>query len=78
MLNIRGPTSSSLLFGITRELTRSKDPTLLYSTWAKEYGSVYRVPTALGTQAVMVYACPNGTKIKRNLYDFPQLVVGIF
>ena len=54
ILNIRGPTSSSLLFGITRELTHSKDPTLLYSKWAKEYGSVYRVPTALGTQAVMV------------------------
>jgi len=54
ILNIRGPASSSLLFGITGELTHSKDPILLYAKWAKEYGSVYHVPTALGTHAVVV------------------------
>ncbi|OCB92139.1 cytochrome P450 [Sanghuangporus baumii] len=51
---LKGPPSSSWIFGVTKELSNvtkevSKgDSGALYEQWAKEYGPVYQIPTPLG------------------------------
>ncbi|KAL0061277.1 hypothetical protein AAF712_011895 [Marasmius tenuissimus] len=49
-----GPSSKNRIFGITKELETSEDVGKLYEDWATEYGSVYKVPTSLGTEKIML------------------------
>ncbi|KAK1220157.1 hypothetical protein PQX77_017096 [Marasmius sp. AFHP31] len=49
-----GPSSKNKIFGLTKELQTSEDVGKLYEDWATEYGSVYKVPTSLGTEKIML------------------------
>jgi hypothetical protein len=51
---LRGPPSKSFLFGCRQFVTDAPDPGLIYEQWAEEYGSVYRMPDALGTSRVVI------------------------
>ncbi|KAL5512215.1 hypothetical protein ACEPAG_3500 [Sanghuangporus baumii] len=44
---LKGPPSSSWIFGVTKEVFKG-DAGELYEQWAKEYGPVYQIPTPLG------------------------------
>lgn len=44
---LNGPPSSSLLFGVTRDIVKG-DQGVLYEQWATEYGPVFQIPTMLG------------------------------
>jgi len=51
---LRGPPSKSLLFGLSNYVRKSPDSSVLHERWAEEYGSVYAVPTSLGSTQVML------------------------
>lgn len=44
---LNGPSSSNLIFGVTKDLMKG-DSGALYGQWAKQYGTVYQVPTPFG------------------------------
>ncbi|KAH7921992.1 cytochrome P450 [Leucogyrophana mollusca] len=52
--NLRGPPRQNFLFGFQKDLNESKDPGALYEQWAQDYGSVYRLPSALGNSKVVL------------------------
>lgn len=52
---IRGPQSSSWVFGFAKTLLDSGTASQLYERWAREYGSVYRVPYLLGESRVVLW-----------------------
>ncbi|GLB33170.1 putative cytochrome p450 [Lyophyllum shimeji] len=52
--SLRGPPSESILFGLSGVLRQSEDASLLTERWAKEYGSAFRVPTALGSSRIVL------------------------
>ncbi|KAK1219444.1 hypothetical protein PQX77_017816 [Marasmius sp. AFHP31] len=49
-----GPPSNSRIFGLTKELRTSEDVGKMYEDWAVEYGSVYKIPTILGREKIMI------------------------
>uniref|UniRef100_A0A0W0G6N4 Cytochrome p450 n=1 Tax=Moniliophthora roreri TaxID=221103 RepID=A0A0W0G6N4_MONRR len=50
-----GPPSKSLIFGLSKHLNSlDVDPGETIEQWAKEYGSVYKVPTVLGGAKIVV------------------------
>ncbi|KAK7053736.1 cytochrome P450 [Favolaschia claudopus] len=51
---LRGPPSTSLIFGLNRELARSPNSGNLYHEWAAQYGPVYEIPTAFGGRKVIL------------------------
>ncbi|CCL99011.1 uncharacterized protein FIBRA_01019 [Fibroporia radiculosa] len=51
---LAGPPNPSWLLGVGRYLTKSADPGLVYEQWAKEYGSVYKVPATMGYSRVVL------------------------
>ena len=52
---LRGPPNPSFLYGVGRILMHSDDPASLYESWAREYGSVYVVPSTLGKSRIVLY-----------------------
>ena len=52
---LRGPPNPSFLYGVGRILMHSVDPASLYESWAREYGSVYAVPSTLGKSRIVLY-----------------------
>ncbi|KAJ8592594.1 cytochrome P450 [Rhizopogon salebrosus TDB-379] len=52
---IQGPRSSDWVFGFSKILLDSSIASQLYESWASEYGSVYRVPYALGDSRVVLW-----------------------
>ena len=52
---LKGPPNPSFLFGVGRILTHSDDPASLYESWAREYGSVYAVPSTMGKSRIALY-----------------------
>ena len=53
-LRLRGPPSSSLIFGVTKEIWNSNDLGGLYGKWEKTYGPVYEIPSSLGSKILIV------------------------
>lgn len=51
---LSGPPSESWIFGLSKKLFESKDPALLLEEWAEKYGSVFRIPLALGSSRVVL------------------------
>lgn len=43
--NLIGPPRTTLIFGCSRVPKESRDPGSIYEEWARESGSVYKVPT---------------------------------
>lgn len=52
--SLRGPARTSLIFGTSKVLMESSDPGSIYEEWAKEYGTVYAVPTMFGGKKIML------------------------
>lgn len=52
---IQGPRSSDWVFGFSKILLDSSTASQLYESWASEYGSIYRVPYALGDSRVVLW-----------------------
>ncbi|KAI6004499.1 cytochrome P450 [Pisolithus orientalis] len=51
---LRGPKSTSLLFGVGKELFESPDSGALFEAWSKEYGVVYEIPMICGQKRVIL------------------------
>ncbi|KAI0637564.1 cytochrome P450 [Trametes polyzona] len=51
---LAGPPRPSWIFGISRAAGGQLNTAALYEDWAAQYGSVYRVPTALGSTTVIL------------------------
>ena len=51
---LRGPPSTSWIFGATKALVGSPQGVLQYECWAEEYGSVYSIPCELGQSCVVL------------------------
>jgi hypothetical protein len=52
---IRGPQSPGWAFGFAKIILDSTTATELYECWAREYGSVYKVPGVLGQSKVVLW-----------------------
>ncbi|KAF8318880.1 cytochrome P450 [Amanita rubescens] len=51
---LKGPPSTSFLFGRLPEISNSSDRAGLYSRWVSEYGPVFQIPVQLGGRRVML------------------------
>ncbi|KAJ7476918.1 cytochrome P450 [Mycena galericulata] len=51
---LRGPPSTSRLFGLSRDLIEAPDASAMYEEWATRYGPVYEVPTAFGGKKIIL------------------------
>ena len=52
---LRGPPNPSFLYGVGMTLMHSDDPASLYESWAREYGSVYTVPSTMSVNRIILY-----------------------
>lgn len=52
---LRGPPSSSFVYGVGRILMEVDDPGSMYEAWAQEYGAVYEVPSTLGGRRIVLH-----------------------
>ncbi|KAF9224546.1 cytochrome P450 [Gyrodon lividus] len=51
---LRGPSSTSLLYGVGKDLAESSDAGAMYEAWVEEYGVVYQVPSTLGQTRIVL------------------------
>ncbi len=51
---LRGPPTTSWLWGVSKFLAASSNQAQIYEQWANQYGRVYRVPDVLGTSRVVL------------------------
>ncbi|EIW75879.1 cytochrome P450 [Coniophora puteana RWD-64-598 SS2] len=51
---LRGPPSENWFFGVGDEVLRAPDSSALYEEWEQAYGSVYQIPSTLGTHRVVL------------------------
>ncbi|KAF8587462.1 cytochrome P450 [Ramaria rubella] len=49
-----GPPSESWIFGVSKKVFEAKDSALLFEEWAEQYGSVFRIPEALGSSRIIL------------------------
>lgn len=52
--SLRDPPSTSLLYGVARDLLESQDVGLMHEAWMEEYGGAYDVTAALGQKRVFL------------------------
>ncbi|PFH47813.1 hypothetical protein AMATHDRAFT_50010 [Amanita thiersii Skay4041] len=51
---LRGPPNENFLLGLTPKLLSALDRGSYYESWANEYGSIYKVPTAFGGNRIVL------------------------
>ncbi|KAI5994679.1 cytochrome P450 [Pisolithus albus] len=51
---LRGPKSTSLLFGVAKELSTSPDTGTIFEEWSKKYGVAYEVPMIFGRRRIVL------------------------
>ncbi|OAX33612.1 cytochrome P450 [Rhizopogon vinicolor AM-OR11-026] len=51
---LRGPPSTSIIYGVSRDLVASTKSGAMYEHWAEEYGVAYNIPTVLGRSAIVL------------------------
>ncbi|KAG1742292.1 cytochrome P450 [Suillus paluster] len=51
---LRGPPRSSIVYGVSNDLTSSTDTAAMYERWADEYGVVYMIPSVLGQTRIVL------------------------
>lgn len=56
---LTGPPSKSFLFGVTQDIFAAPDLGALYADWERKYGSVYEIPSSLGS-TMLVLGDPKG------------------
>ncbi|KAG5634681.1 hypothetical protein H0H81_001121 [Sphagnurus paluster] len=49
-----GPPSTSLIFGVTRDIVQGEDSGAVYEEWEKQYGAVYAIPSKLGSREIVL------------------------
>ncbi|KAG5651863.1 hypothetical protein H0H81_007143 [Sphagnurus paluster] len=49
-----GPPSTSLIFGVTKDILEAEDSGIVYEEWEKQYGAVYAIPAALGAREIVL------------------------
>ncbi|KAG5651862.1 hypothetical protein H0H81_007142 [Sphagnurus paluster] len=49
-----GPTSTSFIFGVTKDISESEDSGVVFEEWEKQYGAVYAIPTMLGAREIVL------------------------
>ncbi|KAG5651864.1 hypothetical protein H0H81_007144 [Sphagnurus paluster] len=49
-----GPPSTSLIFGVTKDIFEAEDSGVVYDEWEKQYGAVYAIPAALGAREIVL------------------------
>ncbi|KAL4079886.1 cytochrome P450 [Scleroderma yunnanense] len=49
---LRGPPSTSLLYGVGKDILESPDPGTMFKAWAKEYNGVYEIPIILSQKRI--------------------------
>ncbi|KAG5650385.1 hypothetical protein H0H81_012428 [Sphagnurus paluster] len=52
--SLKGPPSTSLMFGVTKDLFEADDTGIIYEQWEKEFGPVYSIPSTLGSQEIIL------------------------
>jgi hypothetical protein len=51
---LRGPPRTSLIYGVSHDLTSSQDSGGMYERWAAEYGVAYMIPSILGQTRIVL------------------------
>ncbi|OAX33594.1 cytochrome P450 [Rhizopogon vinicolor AM-OR11-026] len=51
---LRGPPSTSIIYGVSRDIIVSTNTNAMYERWAEEYGVAYVIPTVLGSSAIVL------------------------
>ena len=51
---LRGPTGSSWLYGVTRDI-HDGDSGALHESWSEQYGNAFQVPIALGSRRIVLF-----------------------
>ncbi|KAI5999039.1 cytochrome P450 [Pisolithus marmoratus] len=51
---LRGPKSTSLLLGVSKELFESPDTGAIFEAWSKEYGVAYEIPMIYGQKRIIL------------------------
>ncbi|KAG2124463.1 cytochrome P450 [Suillus cothurnatus] len=52
--HLRGPPRTSLIYGVSHDLTSSQDSGGMYERWAAEYGVAYMIPSVLGQTRIVL------------------------
>ncbi|KAF8075772.1 cytochrome P450 [Lyophyllum atratum] len=77
---LRGPRSATWAFGLSREiLATTNDHCLLFEAWARQYGSVFQVPSLFGgKEVVLCDAKAVAHYYARDTYTYRQTPVNRF
>jgi hypothetical protein len=51
---LNGPSRTSWIYGLSREISQAPDVNALYEGWAMRYGSVYEIPTPFGRKEIVL------------------------
>ncbi|KAJ7089567.1 cytochrome P450 [Mycena epipterygia] len=51
---LKGPSSSNFFFGVMPYLMKAPDSGAVYEEWAAEYGSVFSIPSILGSRRIIL------------------------
>ncbi|KAF8162511.1 cytochrome P450 [Mycena galopus ATCC 62051] len=51
---LKGPPSKNMFFGVLSQLVTAPDTGVIYEDWASQYGSVFFVPSVLGSKEVVL------------------------
>ncbi|KAJ7476856.1 cytochrome P450 [Mycena galericulata] len=73
---LNGPPSESLLFGLSRTVTKSSDAGVLFEQWSAQYGPVYQIPTSFGGRRIILCdprAVNHFFSMERSVYIKTQL-----
>ncbi|KAG5649166.1 hypothetical protein H0H81_005738, partial [Sphagnurus paluster] len=52
--SLPGPPSTSLFFGVDKDILEAEDSGVLYEEWEKQYGAVYAIPSKLGSRDIVL------------------------
>ncbi|KAG9309820.1 cytochrome P450 [Chiua virens] len=52
---LKGPPNPSFVYGAGKIVLEGDDQGTVYESWAKEYGAVFEMPTALGSHRIVLY-----------------------
>ncbi|PPR04921.1 hypothetical protein CVT24_007165 [Panaeolus cyanescens] len=79
-ISLRGPARAHWLFGVRDRIGLSPEAKYLFEDWYREYGPVYRIPTFLGGEALVISDPKIASYVLgRDTYDYikPEALRGI-
>jgi hypothetical protein len=51
---LKGPPTQNFLYGVTEQLFNSPNHGAIYQAWERTFGSVYEIPSSLGSRIVVL------------------------